>query len=305
MVEEAAGEAKRLDVFLAEVLPGHSRNAAQRLIGQGLVLVNGGAAKANHKLKTGDAVSASVPAPVAPGAVPEDISLDILYEDDAVVVVNKPKGMVVHPAAGHAAGTLAGALLHHCGGGLSGIGGVLRPGIVHRIDKDTSGALVAAKTDLSHQALCAQLAAHSVTRVYNAIVCGGMNADEGTVDMPIGRHPAQRKKMAVLPEGRGGRRAVTHYRVLERIGRYTLIEARLETGRTHQIRAHMAHLGRPLLGDDVYGSGRSPFHTEGQTLHARHLGFTHPVSGKYMRFEAPLPDYFTKLLENVRRYHNS
>ena len=231
--------------------------------------------------------------------LPEELPLDILYEDSDVILINKPKGMVVHPSAGHYTGTLVNALLFHCQGELSGINGVLRPGIVHRIDKDTTGVLIACKNDRAHNALAEQLKDHTITRRYRAVVCGNLKEDEGTVDAPIGRHPIERKKMAVVRTG--GKRAVTHYRVLERFGSYTYIECRLETGRTHQIRVHMASIGHPLLGDEVYGRGKNPFHLEGQTLHAMVLGFLHPSTGAYLEFEAPLPAYFEKLLDRLRK----
>ena len=228
---------------------------------------------------------------------PENIPLDILYEDEDVLVINKPKGMVVHPAAGHSGGTLVNAVLYHCGENLSGINGVQRPGIVHRIDQNTTGSLVVCKNDKAHQSLAKQLKEHSITRVYLAFVYGNIREEEGTVDAPVGRHPYDRKKMAVNREH--GKEAVTHYRVLERYGDFTLISCRLETGRTHQIRVHMASIGHPLLGDDVYGPSRCPFRLEGQTLHAETLGFIHPSTGAYMEFHAPLPEYFQKLMKQL------
>lgn len=234
-----------------------------------------------------------------PDIRPEDIPLDILYEDEHLLVVNKPKGMVVHPAAGHTEGTLVNAVMAHCGDNLSGINGVLRPGIVHRIDKDTTGALVICKEDAVHRDLAEQLKEHSIKRRYRAIVQGNLKEDEGTIEGPIGRHPTDRKKMAI--NYKNGKDAVTHYKVLERFGQYTYIECRLETGRTHQIRVHMTSIGHPLLGDTVYGSSKNPFHLQGQTLHAMILGFRHPVTGEYIEFEAPLPDYFLKLLEKLRK----
>ena len=231
---------------------------------------------------------------------PENIPLDILYEDDDLLVVNKPKGMVVHPAAGHSSGTLVNAVLYHCRGNLSGINGVLRPGIVHRIDMDTTGALVICKSDFAHQSLAEQLSVHSITRKYRAIVHGNLHEDNGTVRGAIGRHPTDRKKMAL--NERNGKPAVTHYRVLERFGNYTYIECQLETGRTHQIRVHMASIGHPLLGDTVYGPKKCPLkNLQGQTLHAMILGFIHPRSGTYMEFEAPLPEYFSNLLTQFRK----
>ena len=231
--------------------------------------------------------------------LPENIPLDILYEDDDVLVINKPKGMVVHPANGHTSGTLVNAIMYHCQGNLSGINGVMRPGIVHRIDKDTTGALLVCKNDTAHRDLAQQLKAHTIKRRYRAIVAGNLKEDEGTVEGPIGRHPIDRKKMAI--NYKNGKDAVTHYKVLERFGNATYIECRLETGRTHQIRVHMTSLGHPLLGDEIYGSGKNPYHLQGQTLHAMVLGFVHPRTGEYMEFSAPLPEYFLNLLEKLRK----
>ena len=261
--------------------------------------MNGKPVKASTKTATGALIALTIPEPEEPEILPEDIPLDILYEDSDVILINKPKDMVVHPAAGHYTGTLVNALMYHCKGDLSGINGVLRPGIVHRIDKDTTGVLIVCKNDRAHNALAEQLKEHSITRKYRAIVCGNLKEDEGTVDAPLGRHPQDRKKMAIVRSG--GKRAVTHYRVLERFGNYTYIECQLETGRTHQIRVHMASLGHPLLGDEIYGRAKSPFKLEGQTLHAMVLGFIHPTTGEYMEFEAPLPEYFEKLLEKLRK----
>ena len=261
--------------------------------------VDGRPVRGKEKAVPGTVIELDVPEAVEPRIEPEDLPLKILYEDKDVILVNKPKGMVVHPAAGHTSGTLVNALLFHCKGELSGINGVLRPGIVHRIDRDTTGVLIACKNDRAHNCLAEQLKEHTVTRRYRALVCGNIKEDEGTVDAPIGRHPTDRKKMAVVRSG--GREAVTHYRVLERFGNYTYIECRLETGRTHQIRVHMAGMGHPLLGDQVYGRVKAPFRLEGQTLHAMILGFMHPSSGEYMEFEAPLPEYFAALLETLQR----
>ena len=270
----------------------------QKLIENGLVTVNGKAVKSNYKLRKGDILEVEIPDPEPLEIEAEDIPLDIIYEDKDVVIVNKPQGMVVHPAPGHYNGTLVNALMYHCKDDLSGINGQMRPGIVHRIDKDTSGVLMIAKSDAAHNSLAQQLAVHSITRKYYAVVCGNIKEDSGTVDKPIGRNPKDRKKMAVV---QGGRRAVTHYRVLERFGgKYTLIEAQLETGRTHQIRVHMASLGHPLLGDTVYGSEKQPFKLQGQVLHAKVLGFNHPSDGRYVEFESPLPEYFEKLLTKLR-----
>lgn len=289
---------KRIDVYIAEYKEELSRSRVQKLIENGLVTVNGKVVKSNYKLRKGDILEVEIPDPEPLEIEAEDIPLDIIYEDKDVVIVNKPQGMVVHPAPGHYSGTLVNALMYHCKDDLSGINGQMRPGIVHRIDKDTSGVLMIAKSDAAHNSLAQQLAVHSITRKYYAVVCGNIKEDRGTVDKPIGRSPKDRKKMAVV---QGGRRAVTHYRVLERFGgKYTLIEAQLETGRTHQIRVHMASLGHPLLGDTVYGSEKQPFKLQGQVLHAKVLGFNHPSDGRYVEFESPLPEYFEKLLTKLR-----
>ena len=292
-------EEERVDKCIAALIDSLSRSFIQKMIKEGRVCINGLPVKASYQVKAGDDLSFLLPKAQEPDIEPEDIPLDILYEDSDVLVVNKPKDMVVHPAAGHYSHTLVNAVLYHCRGQLSGINGVLRPGIVHRIDKDTTGVLIVCKNDRAHNALAEQLKEHSITRKYRAIVCGNLKEDEGTVDAPLGRHPQDRKKMAIVRSG--GKRAVTHYRVLERFGNYTYIECRLETGRTHQIRVHMASLGHPLLGDEIYGRAKSPFKLEGQTLHAMVLGFIHPTTGEYMEFEAPLPEYFEKLLEKLRK----
>lgn len=288
----------RIDVFAAENSDVLSRSGFKKLIEEGNVLVNDKAVKANYKLRKNDIVTLIIPEAEPLEIIPQNIPLDILYEDDDVIVINKPQGMVVHPAPGHYTDTLVNALLYHCGDSLSGINGVMRPGIVHRIDMDTSGVIMAAKNNNAHRSLAAQLAEHSITRKYNAIVYNNIKEDEGTVDKPIARNPSDRKKMAVVP---GGRRAVTHYRVLERLGKFTFIEAQLETGRTHQIRVHMTYIGHPLLGDSVYGPKKQPFNLKGQVLHARVLGFIHPRTGEYMEFESELPEYFTRLLDNVKK----
>ena len=299
LIAEAKDEGRRIDAFAAEGIAGLSRNAIQKLIEAGGLTVNDKAVKANYKLKRDDIITVTVPEAEEVDIKAEDIPLDILYEDKDIIVVNKPKGMVVHPAAGHYSGTLVNALMYRCKDELSGINGELRPGIVHRIDKDTSGILVSAKNDNAHKSLALQLAEHSITRIYYAVVFNNIKEDEGTVDKPIGRNPRDRKKMAVTDKG--GRRAVTHYRVLERFGKYTLIEARLETGRTHQIRVHMASIGHPLLGDKVYGSDKQPFGiNDGQVLHAGVLGFIHPTKNEYMEFKAALPEGFEKLLKRLR-----
>ena len=298
-VAERGDAGIRIDVFLADVMESLSRSGVQKLIAEGHILLNGGKAKANVRLREKDMIDVELPEVKEVEILPEEIPLHILYEDADVIVVNKPQGMVVHPAPGHTSGTLVHALLFHCGKELSGINGEKRPGIVHRIDKDTSGVLVVAKNDMAHQSLAAQLAEHSITRKYNAVVYNGFTEDEGTVDAPIGRNPQDRKKMAVTQKH--SRHAVTHYRVVERLERFTLIEAQLETGRTHQIRVHMAYIGHPLLGDPVYGPKKQPISLEGQALHARVLGFLHPRTKEYLEFEAPLPPYFEALLERLRK----
>ena len=289
---------ERLDKFLSAMLPDQSRSYLQKIIKDGNVLVNGEPKKSSYRLEDGDEVTADLPELKSPDIEPENIPLDILYEDKDVIVVNKPKGMVVHPAAGHYSGTLVNGLMYHCGKELSGINGVMRPGIVHRIDKDTTGVLVVCKNDAAHNAVAAQLKEHSITRKYRAIVHGVIKEDEGTVDAPIGRHPTERKKMA--SGVKNGKRAVTHYRVLERFQGYTYVECQLETGRTHQIRVHMASIHHPLLGDTVYGPAKDSHHLEGQTLHAMVLGLIHPVTGEYLEVEAPLPEYFENLLKKFR-----
>lgn len=292
-------EAERIDKFLSEAIGDLSRSFLQKLLKEQQVMVNEKPVKANYRLRTGDRIRVCVPPCEELNIEPENIPLDILYEDEDLLVINKPKGMVVHPSAGHTSHTLVNGVLYHCQGNLSGINGVLRPGIVHRIDKDTTGALVICKNDLVHRELAEQLKEHTIKRRYRAIVLGNFKEEEGTVEGPIGRHPVDRKKMAI--NYKNGKDAVTHYRVLERFGNYSYIECRLETGRTHQIRVHMTSIGHPLLGDLVYApSQKNGFHLEGQTLHAQILGFYHPVQKKYMEFEAPLPDYFVKLLKNLR-----
>ena len=293
------GEEERLDKWLTGAVSGLSRSYIQKCIGEGKALVNGTPRKANYRLRVDDEVSFSVPEAVEPEITAEEIPLNILYEDEDVLVVDKPKGMVVHPAPGHYSGTLVNAVLYHCKGQLSGINGILRPGIVHRIDRDTTGSLIICKNDLAHQTIAAQLKAHSLNRSYRAIVHGVVAEEEGTVDAPIGRDEKERKRMAV--NQKNGRPAITHYRVLERFREYTYIECRLETGRTHQIRVHMTSIGHPLLGDEVYGTRKTPFHLEGQTLHAYMLGFQHPASGEYVEVTAPLPAYFQRLLEILKK----
>ncbi len=289
----------RLDSWLAQKLSDISRTYVQKLIEDGFVTIGGKRVKANTRLKEGDLVHVTVPEARRLDVTPEEVELDILYEDGDILVVNKPKGMVVHPAAGNYSGTLVNALLGHCGDNLSDINGVIRPGIVHRIDKDTSGALVVAKNNRAHESMSEQLKAHDIKRVYAAIVDGVIEEDSGKIDAPIGRHPVHRKRMAVVEKG--GRRAVTCFKVLERFRDATYIEATLETGRTHQIRVHMAYIGRPVLGDPVYGRKRRGVNLPGQVLHAKILGFLHPGRGEYVEFEAPLPEYFVKILEELRK----
>lgn len=286
-------EEERIDKCMSMLIDSLSRSYIQKLIKEEAVTVNGKPVKGSYRVKTDDEVAFMLPESVEPDIAPENIPLDILYEDKDVIVVNKPKGMVVHPAAGHYSGTLVNALLYHCGEELSGINGVMRPGIVHRIDRDTTGSLIVCKNDMAHKKIAEQLKVHSVTRRYHAICHGVLKEDNGTIDRPIGRHPADRKKMAVTEKGKP---AVTHYRVLQRFAGYTYIECALETGRTHQIRVHMASIGHPLLGDAVYSSMKSAYKLEGQTLHAKTLGFCHPSTGEYIEIDAPLPPYFLHLL---------
>ena len=295
--EEAVDE--RLDKYLGSVLPDQSRSWLQKLIKKGAVRVNGKAVKASCRLEAEDQIEIDLQEPEELPIPAEDIPLDILYEDADLLIVNKPKGMVVHPAAGHRTGTLVNAVLYHCRGQLSGINGVLRPGIVHRIDRDTTGALVVCKNDRAHVHVAEQLKEHTITRRYVAVVAGVLREDEGTVDAPIGRHPADRKRMAAGVKN--GKRAVTHYRVLRQMKGHTLIECRLETGRTHQIRVHMASIHHPILGDTVYGASKDPYHLEGQALHARVLGLVHPVTGAYIEVEAPVPEYMQALLEKLEK----
>lgn len=297
-IVECENEGGRLDKYVSLLYPEQSRSFFQKLIKDGFVRVNGGAERANYRLRADDLVSVEIPDAVPAQILPENIPLDILYEDDDVLVVNKPKGMVVHPSAGHSSGTLVNAVLYHCKDSLSGINGEIRPGIVHRIDMDTTGSLIVCKNDESHLFIAEQIKAHSVTRKYRGIVCGVVKDDEGTIHAPIGRHPIDRKKMAI--NEKNGRDAVTHYKVLERFARYTYMEFELETGRTHQIRVHMASIGHPLLGDTLYSGGKIPFHLQGQTLHAMTIGFVHPRTREYMEISAPLPEYFEKILRSLR-----
>lgn len=286
----------RLDAFLSAD-GALTRSQAARLIAEGRVRVNGKPAAKSARLSGGETVTVDVPQLRETALPPQDIPLDVVYEDDDVIVVNKPTGLVVHPAPGHPDGTLVNALLHHCGDSLSGIGGEKRPGIVHRIDRDTSGLLIVAKNDFAHQSLSAQLADRSLSRVYEAVVHGGFRADSGTVNAPIGRHPVDRKRMAVTEKN--SRHAVTHWEVIERYAGFTHIRCKLETGRTHQIRVHMAHIGHPLLGDMVYGAGKPEKGLEGQCLHARTLKFIHPRTGEHMELTSPLPEYFTAVLARL------
>ena len=289
---------QRLDAFLASSLDGLTRSQATRLIESGEVAVDGRAVSKSYKLAGGEDIAVTLPEPEPVEAVPQDIPLDVVYEDADVIVVNKPSGMVVHPAPGHPDGTLVNALLYHCAGTLSGIGGALRPGIVHRIDRDTSGLIIAAKNDAAHQYLSAQLADHTLARTYECIVVGKLREDRGTVDAPIARHPTDRKRMAVVA---GGREAVTHWEVIARYPGYTHVRCWLETGRTHQIRVHMAYIGHPILGDTVYGAKKEVPGLTGQCLHAVGLRFLHPRTHEVVELSCPLPDEFTRMLQKIRK----
>ena len=293
------GEASRLDAFLSAQLDGLSRSHIQKILKGGGVLVNGRPEKSSYRVAPGDQVELEVPEPEEPEILAEEMDLDILYEDRDIILINKPKGMVVHPAAGHYSGTLVNGLMAHCREDLSGINGVLRPGIVHRIDMDTTGVLIACKNDFAHTSIAQQLKVHSITRKYYAIVHGVIREEEGTVNAPIGRHPTDRKKMSI--NTKNGREAVTHYRVLQRFEKFTYVECQLETGRPHQTPVHMATIHHPLLGDTVYGPAKCPVSgLQGQTLHAGVLGFIHPRTGEYMEFSAPLPEYFQELLKKLK-----
>ena len=294
---EAEDEGNRIDKYISSQFPDFSRSYIQKIIKDGKVFVNDKTIKASYKVTEGDNIYLEIPKLSIPDIIPENIPLDILHEDDDVIIVNKPKGMVVHPSAGHYTGTLVNALLYHCKDNLSGINGIMRPGIVHRIDMDTTGSLIVCKNDKAHRAIAEQLKVHSITRRYRAIVHGTVKEDSGTINAPIGRHPLERKKMAVNEQN--GKPAVTHYQVLKRFRQFTYIECELETGRTHQIRVHMASIHHPLLGDTVYGPSKCPYPLQGQTLHAMTIGFLHPSTGEYMEFSAPLPDYFEKLLAKM------
>lgn len=298
-VEESQSR-MRLDKFLTEIYPDQTRSFLQKLVKSGEIKVNGKPViKAGFVVEGGDQVSASIPTPQAVEIEAENIPLDILYEDADVLIVNKPKGMVVHPSAGHYSGTLVNAIMYHCADSLSGINGEIRPGIVHRIDMDTTGALIICKNDAAHVDIAEQIKEHTVTRRYRGIVCGVVKEDEGTIEGAIGRHPTQRKKMAI--NEKNGKPAITHYKVLQRFAKYTYMEFRLETGRTHQIRVHMASIGHPLLGDELYGNPKNLAMKglQGQTLHAMVIGFVHPTTHEYMEFEAPLPEYFQNLLQKL------
>lgn len=291
-------ELLRIDRFLGSRLEQVSRSYLQKLVKDGAVLVNGKPVKSSYKVENGDRIRLEIPDAVEPEIEAEPMALDILYEDSDIILINKPKGMVVHPAAGHYSGTLVNGLMAHCKNELSGINGVMRPGIVHRIDMDTTGVLIVCKNDKAHNVIAEQLKVHSITRKYYAIVHGVLKADTGTINAPIGRHPVDRKKMSI--NEKNGKEAVTHYRVLQRFRRFTLVECQLETGRTHQIRVHMASIGHPLLGDQVYGPAKVPFSgLQGQTLHAGVLGIIHPSTGEYMEFTAPLPAYFEAVLKKL------
>lgn len=301
LLEVSEGEEGRLDKYLSDKLEDMTRSYLKKLISDDkAVLVNGNPAKPNYKLKPGDIIELTVPEPIELEIKAENIPLNIVYEDNDMLVVNKPQGMVVHPAAGNYTGTLVNALLYHCGDSLSGINGEKRPGIVHRIDKDTSGLLLVAKNDNAHQKLSSQIKEHSLTRAYKALVHGNIKQDSGRIDAPIGRHPSDRKKMTVTDKN--SREAVTNFRVLERYGRYTFVECILETGRTHQIRVHMSKNGHPIVGDKTYGVKKEEFNLAGQLLHAYKVGFIHPVSGEYMEFVSELPDYYMNVLDRLRNF---
>ncbi len=297
VMEEQEGE--RLDKYLSLIYPDISRSFFQKLIKDDAVLVNESAEKASYCVKLEDVVTVHFPDAIETTIEPENIPLDILYEDDDLLIVNKPKGMVVHPSAGHYSGTLVNGIMYHCKDSLSGINGEIRPGIVHRIDMDTTGSLIVCKNDYSHVKIAEQIKVHSVNRIYEGIVYGNVKNDNGTIEGAIGRHPIERKKMAI--NEKNGKPAITHYKVLERFGNYTYMQFKLETGRTHQIRVHMSSIGHPLLGDTLYSTGKSPFKSlQGQCLHAKTIGFIHPATEEYVEFEAPLPEYFEKLLSQLK-----
>ena len=291
------GNGLRIDRYLSECCADMSRSYLQKLVKEGNVLVNGQSVKSNYKVSDGDQIRMELPAAMEPEIIAEPMELDVIYEDSDIILINKPKGMVVHPAPGHYSGTLVNGLMYHCRNDLSGINGVLRPGIVHRIDMDTTGVLIACKNDMAHNAIAKQLKEHSITRKYYAIVHGALKDESGTIDAPIGRHPVNRKKMSINHQN--GREAITHFRVLQRFDRFTYVECQLETGRTHQIRVHLASIGHPLLGDQVYGPAKCPYSLQGQTLHAAVLGIRHPRTGEYLEFSAPVPVYFQELLTSM------
>ena len=290
-------EDQRIDRYLTEMLPEQSRSFFQKLIRDGFVMVNHIIVKVNYRLKTGDIIEIDIPDAVPTEIVPENIPLDILYEDDDLLIVNKPKGMVVHPAVGHSTGTLVNAIMYHCQGNLSGINGEIRPGIVHRIDKDTTGSLIICKNDEAHRNIAEQIKEHSVTRRYVGVVAGTFSEESGTVEGAIGRHPNDRKRMTI--NEKNGKPAVTHYRVLQTLKGASFMEFELETGRTHQIRVHMASISHPLLGDTVYGNSKNPYKLQGQALHARTIGFIHPTTGEYIEVSAPIPEYLTELVRKL------
>ncbi|HBH99601.1 MAG: RluA family pseudouridine synthase [Clostridia bacterium] len=290
-------EDQRIDRYLTEMLPEQSRSFFQKLIRDGFVIVNHIIVKVNYRLKTGDVIEIDIPDAVPTEIVPENIPLDILYEDDDLLIVNKPKGMVVHPAVGHSTGTLVNAIMYHCQGNLSGINGEIRPGIVHRIDKDTTGSLIICKNDEAHRNIAEQIKEHSVTRRYVGVVAGTFSEESGTVEGAIGRHPNDRKRMTI--NEKNGKPAVTHYRVLQTLKGASFMEFELETGRTHQIRVHMASISHPLLGDTVYGNSKNPYKLQGQALHARTIGFIHPTTGEYIEVSAPIPEYMTELVRKL------
>ena len=296
VVEEELSDI-RIDKYLTAIIPNLSRTYIQKLLKEGYILVNNNICRANYIVQADDRILVSIPEPVSAQIEAENIPLDILYEDDDILIVNKPKNMVVHPAAGHNTGTLVNALMYHCKDHLSLINGVLRPGIVHRIDKDTTGALIVCKNDFSHNYIAEQLKKHSITRKYIGIIQGCLKEETGTIQAPIGRHPTNRKVMAV--NYNNGKDAITHYKVLKHFQQYTLVEFQLETGRTHQIRVHMASIHHPLLGDSVYNHNKCPYKLEGQCLHAKTIGFIHPTTKEYMEFEAPIPDYMKKLIDTI------
>ncbi len=299
IIADIGDKGKRIDKFLCERLSDYTRSAIQNLIEGEYVWVNGNSVKTAYKVKDNDDILIRIPDLKEPDILPEDIPLEIIYEDDDMLVVNKPQGMVVHPAPGNYSGTLVNALIGYCQDSLSGINGEKRPGILHRIDKDTSGLLMVAKNDMAHKGLAEQIKAHSLTRAYLALVHGGFNQDSGTINMPIGRHHTDRKKMAVTYHN--SREAITHYKVLERLGKYTFVECVLETGRTHQIRVHMSKLGHPIVGDPVYGAKKEEFNLKGQLLHAYKIGFIHPRTKEYLEFEKEIPDYYEKIMKKLRK----